>query len=276
MELNKGFIYIPKNANKNKVKYLCIAAHQDDVEIMAYHGILKGWFSKKYSFSAVVTCDGAGSARTGEFKDYTDEMMKKVRIKEQQEASEIGKYHSLYMLNYTSAEVKNKDDDSVINDYINIIKELRPEVIYTHNLLDKHPTHLGVVIKVIKALRKLDKKYHPKKVLGCEVWRDLDWVDDDLKYVLDVSKKPKLAKDILNVYKSQIIGGKRYDLATIGRRYANATYAASHSVDKAKMVNFAIDLTPLINSLNLDIKQYALNYIDKFYQDVKNQLTELI
>ena len=97
-----------------------------------------------------------------------------------------------------------------------------------------------------------------------------------LKICFRCIKKPKLAKDILNVYKSQIVGGKRYDLATSGRRYANATYAASHSVDKAKMVNFAIDLTPLINSLNLDIKQYALNYIDKFYQDVKNQLTELI
>lgn len=276
MELKKGLVYIPKNANEKKVKYLCIAAHQDDVEIMAYHGILKGYQSKKYSFGAVVTCDGAGSARTGDFKDYSDEMMKQVRIKEQKEASEIGKYHCLYMLNYTSSEVKDKCNEDVINDYINIIKKLKPDVIYTHNLLDKHPTHLGVVIKVIQALRKLDKQYRPKKVLGCEVWRDLDWVDDDLKYSLDVSRKPNLAKKILNVYKSQIIGGKRYDLATIGRRYANATYAASHSVDKAKMVSFAIDLTPLMNFSDLDIKQYALTYIERFYQDVQNQLSKLV
>ena len=251
MELKKGLVYIPKNANEKKVKYLCIAAHQDDVEIMAYHGILKGYQSKKYSFGAVVTCDGAGSARTGDFKDYSDEMMKQVRIKEQKEASEIGKYHCLYMLNYTSSEVKDKCNEDVINDYINIIKKLKPDVIYTHNLLDKHPTHLGVVIKVIQALRKLDKQYRPKKVLG-------------------------LAKKILNEYKSQIIGGKRYDLATIGRRYANATYAASHSVDKAKMVCFAIDLTPLMNFSDLDIKQYALTYIERFYQDVQNQLSKLV
>ena len=80
MKLNKGQVYFPKNRNSNKVKYLCICAHQDDCEIMAVDGILKGYYSKKYSFALVVTSDGAGSARTGVFKDYTDEMMKKVRI----------------------------------------------------------------------------------------------------------------------------------------------------------------------------------------------------
>ena len=67
--------------------------------------------------------DGGGSARTGEYKDYTDEMMKEVRIKEQEEAAEIGKYNSLYMLNYSSKEVKDKSDDRLTNDIIKIIEE---------------------------------------------------------------------------------------------------------------------------------------------------------
>lgn len=276
MKLNKGEIYVPQSANKNKIKYLCISAHQDDIEIMAYHGIIKGYCSKKYSFVGVVTCDGAGSARTGAYQNYTDDMMKQVRIQEQKAASELGKYNMQIFLNYSSAEVKDPHNIQIEEDYIKIINELRPEIIYTHNILDKHPTHLGVVIKLIKALRKIDKNVRPRIVYGCEVWRDLDWVCDDSKIELDVSKKPKLAKDILNVFKSQIVGGKRYDLATIGRRYANATYASSHSVDGAKMITYAIDLTPLIEDETLSIKSFALNYIDNFYSTVENTLDKLI
>ena len=86
MKLHKGNIYYPKNRKEQPVKWLCICAHQDDCEIMAVDGILKGYYSKKYSFALVETTDGGGSARTGKFKDYTDEEMKKVRILEQQKA----------------------------------------------------------------------------------------------------------------------------------------------------------------------------------------------
>ena len=158
MKLNKGQIYLPKNRNPNKVKYLCICAHQDDCEIMAVDGILKGYYSKKYSFALVVSSDGAGSARSGAYKDYTDEMMKKVRIEEQKEASEIGRYNSLYLLNYTSKEIKDNNNSEIVDEYIKIIEELRPEVIYTHSVLDKHPTHLGVAKKVIEAVRRLLKE----------------------------------------------------------------------------------------------------------------------
>lgn len=276
MKLNKGFIYIPKSAKNKKIKYLGIAAHQDDIEIMAFDGISKGYRSKKYSFAAIVTCDGSGSARSGKYKNYTDEMMKKTRILEQQKASEIGKYEKLYMLNYSSGEVKNPNNDDLVDEYYKIILDIQPEVIYTHNLLDKHLTHLGVVCKVIKALRKLPKDKQPKVVYGCEVWRDLDWVSDKYKIEFDVSKNIKLAKDILNVFDSQIVGGKRYDLATIGRRYSNATYCASHNVDSCKMISYAIDLTPLMVDINIDIKQYALYLIKEFKNEVEQSLQKVI
>ena len=158
MKLNKGTIYLPKSRNEKPVKWLCICAHQDDCEIMAIDGILKGYYSKKYSFALVETTDGGGSARTGKFKDYTDEEMKAVRIKEQQAASELGRYNSLYMLNYTSKEVKDAKNPQIADEYLKIIKELKPQVIYTHSILDKHPTHIGVVLNVIKALRQLPGK----------------------------------------------------------------------------------------------------------------------
>ena len=94
MELNKAITYIPKNGKTGPVKYLTICAHQDDNEIMAIDGIMKGYRSRKYSFACVVTADGSGSARSGKFANYTDEMMKEIRIEEQKKASDIGRYHA--------------------------------------------------------------------------------------------------------------------------------------------------------------------------------------
>ena len=272
MKLEKGFIYYPKNRKEQPVKWLCICAHQDDCEIMAIDGILKGYYSKKFSFALVETTDGGGSARTGKFKDYTDEEMKQVRIKEQQAASEIGKYYSLYMLNYSSKEVKDKNNEDIVNDYINIIKELRPQVIYTHSVLDKHPTHVGVALKVIKALRSLPKEEQPKLFYGCEVWRGLDWISDDKKIGFDVSRNERLQKKILDVFESQIAGGKAYTKASIGRRYQNATYYQSHSVDSFKMISYAIDLKPLLQNPHLSTKEFALSFVI----DLKNEIEEAI
>lgn len=268
-------IYYPKNRKTGKVKYLAISAHQDDIEIMAFYGIAKGYRSVNYSFAAVVTSDGAGSARINEYKDYTDEMMKEVRYLEQKEAAEIGKYNVLYLLKHPSKQIKDPSDEEIINQYMEIIKELKPEVIYTHSLLDKHPTHLGVSLKVLEAIKRLNKEDQPKHVYGMEVWRDLDWVDDEDKIAFDVSYNKKLQKDILNVFKSQIVGGKRYDLAAIGRRYANATFAESHSVDTMKMITFGIDMSKVAKG-KIDVKTFINGFLDKFQKNVNKQIEELI
>ena len=270
MKPNKGIIYLPKNRKDQPVKWLCICAHPDDCEIMAVDGILKGYYSKKYSFALVVTTDGGGSARTGKFKDYTDEQMKAVRIKEQEAASEIGRYHSLYMLNYSSSEAKQAKNPQIEVEFAEIIKELKPQVIYTHSILDKHPTHLGVVLKVIEAIRKLPKELQPKHLYGCEVWRGLDWFDDSRKIGFDVSRNEKLQKQLLNVFESQIEGGKSYTKATIGRRYQNATYYQSHSVDSSKMISFAIDLNPLIKNPQLSIKEFALSFVNDLREEIES------
>ncbi len=272
MKLNKAITYLPKNRNSQPVKWLCICAHQDDCEIMAIDGILKGYRSKKYSFALVETTDGGGSARTGKFKDYTDEQMKAVRIKEQEAAAEIGRYNSLYMLNYSSKEVKDRSNQDLVNDYIQIIKELKPQVIYTHSVLDKHPTHIGVVLAVIKALRSLPKEEQPKLLYGCEVWRGLDWISDNRKIGFDVSKNEKLQKKLLDVFESQIAGGKAYTKASIGRRYQNATYYQSHSVDSYKMVSYAIDMKPLLKDPKLSVKEFALSFV----KDLENEISDTI
>jgi LmbE family N-acetylglucosaminyl deacetylase len=60
-------IWTPDGGNEHqalgRVTRLAIAAHPDDIEIMALHGILAGL--SKLGFMAVIATDGAGSPRAG-------------------------------------------------------------------------------------------------------------------------------------------------------------------------------------------------------------------
>lgn len=63
-------------------------------------------------------------------------------------------------------------------------------------------------------------------------------------------------------------GGKRYDLATVGRRSAHATFHTSHATDKVTGITWAMDLTPLINDATLNPAAFALAHIDRLRDDV--------
>jgi hypothetical protein len=143
-----------------------------------------------------------------------------------------------------------------------------------HNLADKHDTHIGVALRALEAMRGLPVGSRPKKVYGSEVWRGLDWVGDDEKVALPASDRPSLAASLLGVFDSQINGGKRYDLATAGRRLANATYLASHDTDKETALTFAMDLTPLVEDASLDPIAYVTGYIDRFKADVESRISK--
>ena len=63
-----------------RITHLAIAAHQDDIEIMAYHGILECFGKNENWFMGVVVTNGAGSPRIAS-ADHTDEQMQRVRKK---------------------------------------------------------------------------------------------------------------------------------------------------------------------------------------------------
>ncbi len=281
MKLNdKAIIYIPDGTEQNealkRTTHLCIAAHQDDIEFMAFSPIAECIGSKDKHFCGVVTTDGAGSPRNGLYANYTDEDMKVIRITEQKKAANVGEYTAQILLGYSSKQVKDKDNDQVVKDYIEIIKATKPEYMYMHNLADKHETHVATAVKAIKAMRKLDESDKPKKVFGCEVWRDLDWMNDDEKVLLDCSGHQNLARALSSVFDSQIVGGKRYDMAVEGRRLANATFGQSHSCDTYTALNYAMDLTPLVQDESIDIAAYVTGYIQRFSDNVKNMLKDLL
>jgi LmbE family N-acetylglucosaminyl deacetylase len=253
-----------------RTTHLCLAAHQDDIEILAYHGITAGYAER--TFTGVVITDGGGSPRAGKFARYTDEQMKAVRREEQRRAARLGRYAVQLQLAHPSAVVKDPRRTEVVADLTAILRATTPEVVYLHNPADKHDTHVACFLRCLEALRALPARLRPKAVYGCEVWRNLDWLVDSDKVVLDDSAKPKLAAQLIGAFVSQIAGGKRYDLAIAGRRLANATFFTSHATDRASALTWAMDLTPLVRDPKLSVEKYTLAYIDRLRGDVAARL----
>ena len=265
-------IFIPDNISEEqaiaRTTHMGISAHQDDLEVMAYDGILKCFNKEKKWFLGVVITDGSGSPRSGVYKKYSDNKLKNIRKSEQKKAAFIGEYGAVAQLNYKSSQTKNPKNTVVIESIKNLISDARPNIIYTHNLADKHETHIAVSLKVIQAIREVPRKNRPMKLYGCEVWRGLDWLPKKDKIMFDVSQNPNIASSLLGVFDSQISGGKKYDKATICRRNANATFSESHKIDKATDVIYALDMTPLVHDVSLDIEKYMEEIINDFNNDV--------
>src|ERR1039458_2023679 len=110
-----------------RTTHLCIGAHQDDIEIMAYHGIAECFGLPAKSFTGVVATDGAGSPRSGIYGGYTGEQMKQVRVVEQRKAAFVGEYACQIQLGFRSSEVKNARDTGLVEALTRILRAARPE-----------------------------------------------------------------------------------------------------------------------------------------------------
>ncbi len=254
------------------VTHLCVCAHQDDIEIMAQSGISDCIGQPGRAFGGVVVTNGAGSPRTGSFSSYTDQQMQGVRREEQREAARLGHYAIQLQLAHPSADVKRPGHAGVAADLASIFSGCRPDVVFLHNPADKHDTHVAVLLRCIEAIRSLPAGQRPARVLGCEVWRDLDWLPDADKVALDSGRHPELARKLLAVFDSQVGGGKRYDLAAIGRRAAHATFHTSHATDAFAGITWAMDLTPVIRDGGPSVHDLAASLVAKLGEDVSKRI----
>ena len=256
----------------SRTTHLGIGAHQDDLEFMAFHGILACYDKDDRWFGGVTITDGRGSSRAGKFKEWSDEQIAAERIREQEAAAVIGQYSFIAQLGFNSAAVRDAQQTAVRDELRRILEVSRPEVVYLHNLADKHDTHVGCALRCIEAMRQLPQADRPKRVYGCEVWRDLDWLVDTEKTPMPISARPELARALNEVFATQIAGGKRYDLAVLGRRTANATFSNAHSTDQESAMQWAMDLTPLAQDDSLDPIAYTVGFIDRLKADVTSRL----
>jgi LmbE family N-acetylglucosaminyl deacetylase len=200
--------------------------------------------------------------------------MKVVRAREQKKAAYVGEYAAQFLLAHPSGVVKDARQAVVVDDLTAVLEACRPEVVYTHNLADKHDTHVAVALRLVAACRRLPVGRRPARLIGCEVWRDLDWLVDVDKVLMAVDGHENLQAALMGVFDSQIAGGKRYDLATAGRRRAHATYSEAHGTDEHSAVIWGMDLTPLL-APDADVEGLVVAHIRRFEADVSERLQRL-
>ena len=93
--------------------------------------------------------------------------------------------------------------------------------------------------------------------------------------VFDVSSHSELQSKLLNVFQSQIAGGKNYEKAVIGRRLANATFLDAYSPDEATRLCFAMDMTPLLQDTQLCPNKFVQDILQSLAKEVHQDLATL-
>lgn len=256
-----------------RTTHLGIGAHADDLELLAIHGILECVERGDRHFTGVVVTDGRGSSRIGPYESVTDDELVEMRKREQRQAATLGKYSAQLQLLHASEAVKRPNDPGVAADLELVCSLTRPQIVYTHCLADQHDTHVAVALRVLAALRRLAPSERPERVLGCEVWRDLDWLPEAEKVRLPL-ERAELQLALLGAFDSQIAGGKRYDLAALGRRRAHATFAEARAADRHEGLILAMDLTPLLDAQ--DAQSVLRDTIRRFEADVLARITRFV
>lgn len=256
-----------------RTTHLGIGAHADDLEIFAISAILECFEHPERWFTGVTLSDGAGSAR-GALGAISDAELVARRRQEQREAARLGRYSAQLQFGYPSAQLKDRDArERAIDELVQVLRATQPEIVLTHNLCDRHDTHVATTLCVLRACQRLSASERPQQLLGCEVWRDLDWLVDAQRVALLADQQEPLQRALLEVFESQLGGGKRYDLATLGRRRAHATYSASHVSDAHEGLVFAMDLSELLHGG--DERQLVERAISAFREDVFSRLSRL-
>lgn len=248
---------VPRDVALARTTHLAIGAHPDDLELIGIQGIFACHENERQWFSGIVVTDGGGSARNGKFARLSNDEMVSVRHQEQIEAAQLGQFSVVVQLGLQSANLINGFDEALIDQIATLLLEARPDIVYLHNPGDRHATHVAVCVHAIEALRRLDTSCLPKSVYGIEVWRSLDWVSDAMRISLDVSGSAQLQQRLLAAHRSQVEGGKRYDLAVQGRYVANATFNVEREVDSYLESQTALDLLPLIRDPGLSVQVYT-------------------
>ncbi len=246
-----------------RTTHLGIAAHPDDLELVAVEGILACYGARQPGFTGVVLTDGAGSARGGAFAGMSDEEMRLQRMSEQVRAALLGRYSAVVMLNHPSAAVQRQPNQDLLEDLLQVLFVAHPQAVYTHDPADPHPTHAAAARAAIEALRRLPSAERPGRFLGVEVWRGLDWLPADERVVLDLSRRAGLQERLLAAFESQA-AGKDVLRAAMGRRRANAAGLDPRRAGTVKLASFAMDLAPLLQEGSPGLAEFLRGKVERF------------
>ena len=251
-----------------RATHVGIGAHPDDLELMALPGILACRESSENWFTGIVCTHGGSATRAGA-------ETRKRRRHEQEAAARAGGYGLLIQLDYSSAAIRGADRPHLEEDLARLLERMHPATVYLHHPADRHDTHVAVSAASIRALRALPADRRPASVVGAEVWGSLDWLPAGARAELDVSGEEAVSDELIQLFESQIAGGKRYDLAASGRRRANATFRDPYAPDQASEIILAMDLSPLMRDPALPIEDFLAGQLDRFREEILARLRRM-
>ena len=272
-------VYVPDGVDPRvalgRTTHLVIGAHPDDVELMAWSPVLACVASEERWLTAVIASDGAGCPRAGAYATCSDDEMRRLRREEQRVAARLGGYSAVVLLGLPSASLRAPGSPEARSLLAAVVDACAPREIYTHSPLDRHATHVAVSLAVIQAVRERCSPLDLRAFLGCEVWGSLDWLAEPLRVSRDVSPGLELMPSMVACHASQIAGGKRYDLAAVGRRQANATYTDSHRCDQARATEHLIDLMPLLADPQRSVRAWVRACVERFAIEADERLAAI-
>lgn len=266
---------VPPEEALDRTTHLAIGAHPDDLEFMSWHPILECFDNPDRWFTGVTVTDGRSCPRAGLYQAFSDEQMAEVRHREQRSAAMLGHYSAVVSLMYSEQgpEIGGPELDVIVDDLVTVLEATRPDHVWTHNPADRHDHHVAIVTAAVRALRRAC--FRPSVFYGCEVWGSLDWLPQGHKHTFDVSSHRNLTAALMGVYDSQIAGGKRYDLATSGRKWGNATYNDPYRPDQSVSLELAMDLGPLLDDPQMTLRAYVGGLVQTMGTSIDQRLSRL-
>ncbi len=252
-------------------RILGVGAHQDDLEFMCFNAISDG--REAGGFSGVILTNGSGSTRNPEHEPLSPEKYSLVRNREQIKAANIGGYRQIIQLNHPSVDVKMANPKEAIQEMFEILTEMRPQIIYTHNPFDKHLSHIATLNVVVKAILEMPLIDRPKQLFGCEVWRGLDWLPSKFKLVWPIDDSGALRDQLTQCFPSQSGRSKNYAQAIKGRRQCNATFLDGYQKDQFQHAEYGIDLGVLIGEKPKSLASFCEEVLEEFQQEIRRGLS---
>jgi LmbE family N-acetylglucosaminyl deacetylase len=250
-----------------RTTHLCIVAHSDDAEIMAYPYIDACFKAEDHFLTVCVITNGNLANKGRQYARYTDEDYIEIRRCEQQKAAIIGEYNAVIFLDLDSATVKSAVSDTSTRLIRDCLMATKPSFICTHNVFDVHATHKAVLRHTLTALKQTRELFEPKALIGFETWGSLDWLPKNYKLIFDCSHHQNLQRALIGVFDSQISRDKCFDEATMGRRMANATFSQPLGKDAYRFAALGIDQMPLLQN-ECSVSGFVDAILETFRQEV--------
>lgn len=266
----------------NAAECISVGAHPDDAEIMAGPMMLK---ATKPWLTLILT-NGAATNNTlnGEYAQFTPEQLTQMRQIEQRQAATYAGVPLIMCKFPTAAIIGDMGENTLLkarrtmSGLFNAMKNLK--IVYGHNPLDEHDTHINTFAEQVEALRTLsDEKLKEIKIWGMEVWGILHVAKQRLLKI-PIENKELLSRwrTLISFYQSQIAGqGRDYSEATIDRAFGNAGYQTHpHGGNPSPGLLLAADLTDLVQKRSLSINDMVRELMSELNKQVINRTERII